>query len=779
MRLFTALAFAGLLAGPVKASSPYLATIYPRGARRGSELELRLYGGNLQKIVGLLLNRPGIEVLGVKDVQQNQARATVRIAEDCPLGQHEIRVHTEAGISNLRTFWVGTLPEITEKENNNRRESAQKIPLNVTVSGRVLQEDVDWFEIELEHPMRVNFEVQGVRLGDREFDPVLAIYDAQGEPLASVDDTPLGRMDPVCSLDFEKAGTYWIELREAAFGGNGGCHYRLHVGTFPRPLAMLPAGGRPGEELEVTLLGDGPPHREKIRLPASGRVYRFFATNEHGTAPTPLPMSVLDVPNFIEPDRGKDRRPIPIQWPVAINGVISRPGEVDRYRLQAKRGQSIEILAHARALRSPMDPVLYLRQVKGGSFSQYNDDSQGRPDCRLNFRIPADGAYDLTIYDQLRDGSPLHVYRIEITDPRGELITNVVPAGRYEDHAVAVPAGGRMAVRISTRGAAPGTELSFRNLPPGVTARSGTLQRGSNLVPVVFEAATDAGLASRRLDILARLAEQKEPRLTRYLQVAALVRVRNQQLYLWTLEETLPLAVTKESPFRLEVEPPEVPLIRGSPLRLKVRVHRDAGFNAPIRVRMLYNPPGVGAGQVTVPKNEGHLSLSANGNAPVRTWQCAVVGRYYANRTFREASSAMFALRVEEPWMTARLGKARAEQGQAVQLAVDLKKAKDFGGKVRAELLNLPPGATATSPIVDQETDRVTFDLKLAQNARPGRYRNLVLRLRMPSEQGDVVHHYRGGELRIDRPLRRKAKVAGKKPATKRPAKGTLKKPKT
>ena len=54
-----------------------------------------------------------------------------------------------------------------------------------------------------------------------------------------------------CSIVAPADGTYIVQVRESAYGGNGACQYRLHVGTFPRPTAVVPAGGKPGEEVEV------------------------------------------------------------------------------------------------------------------------------------------------------------------------------------------------------------------------------------------------------------------------------------------------------------------------------------------------------------------------------------------------------------------------------------------------------------------------------------------------------------------------------------------------
>ena len=45
-------------------------------------------------------------------------------------------------------------------------------------------------------------------------------------------------------------------MRDTSYGGARDIPYRLHIGSFPRPTAFYPAGGKAGEELEVTFRGD-------------------------------------------------------------------------------------------------------------------------------------------------------------------------------------------------------------------------------------------------------------------------------------------------------------------------------------------------------------------------------------------------------------------------------------------------------------------------------------------------------------------------------------------
>jgi len=86
-----------------------------------------------------------------------------------------------------------------------------------------------------------------MRLGRGVLDARLTVWDTNGLVLADVDDSWLAVQDPVISLVAPADGRYLVQVREAAYGGSGDAHYRLHIGAFPRPSAVYPPGGRRGQ----------------------------------------------------------------------------------------------------------------------------------------------------------------------------------------------------------------------------------------------------------------------------------------------------------------------------------------------------------------------------------------------------------------------------------------------------------------------------------------------------------------------------------------------------
>lgn len=739
-----------LLAGALAAAEPVVQAIAPRGGRRGTEVAVNFYGRRLGDVEELLCLRPGISLAKVEIRQDRSVRLRLRIAADCPLGEHPLRLRTRTGMSNLVTFHVGVLPEVGEKEPNDTLDKARPIPLGVTVNGVVRPEDEDWFRVEVSRSARVTFELVGMRLGGYPLDAVLSVHDARGALLARAEDSPLGILDPILTCTFEKAGSYFVRVRETAYGGHPTALYRLHVGTFPRPLGALPSGGRPGETIEVRWVGEAGAHREKVKLPArpSPVLARHFPADAHGTAPTPVLLRVADLPCVVETPGKVTVMPAP----GAAHGVLARPGEVDVFEFAAKKGRQLEIAVLARRLRSPLDPVVWVRAATGGGVLASNDDA-GHPDSRLRFRAPADGRYRLYVRDHLRRGGGEFFYRVEIAPPARAPRTRVAVPGRPQDECAIVPRGGRGATVLAVSNLAPGTRLSLAGLPAGVRATIPPVARGTPLVPVILQADANAGRAAAACTVQATRGDTVHE--AGFLQVVPLVRVRNNQVLYSTACRRLPVAVVDPAPFSIELESPTVPLVRGGPLGLRVKVRRAKGARHPVRVRLLWTPPGVGAGQITLrgDQDRGVLPLSAGARAAVGTWKIAVVGTAVVGGGRLEAASSLGDLRVEAPWVTASIGKARAEQGRTAELVVALSTAKTFEGEARAELLNLPRGVSTRAVTFGAGAKRLVFPLEFAASAPPCRHRSHVLRLRVPGPGGEVVHHFRGGEIRVDRPL--------------------------
>ena len=166
MRLSLALLLsaAAVVLSPLEASAadPNLSIILPRGGQRGTEQVFRFSGARLQDAEQILFYEPGFEVLEIKAADANNIDVKVKIAPDCAIGEHTAQVRTKSGISDYRTFFVGALAGVDEKEPNTDFAVPQAVELNVTVSGTVDNEDVDYYVVNATKGQRISVEVEGM-----------------------------------------------------------------------------------------------------------------------------------------------------------------------------------------------------------------------------------------------------------------------------------------------------------------------------------------------------------------------------------------------------------------------------------------------------------------------------------------------------------------------------------------------------------------------------------------------------------------------------------------
>jgi hypothetical protein len=766
--------FVCFVVSPAFGASPALGGVSPRGAQRGTEVELVLGGARLSDAQEVLFYSPGLQVTKLQVVNDGQVKATVKVAPDCRLGEHALRLRTASGLSELRTFWVGALPVVQEKEPNSDFAAPQPVPLNVTVHGVVDSEDVDYFVVECKKGHRLSAEVEGMRLGGAFFDPYVAILDGKRFELASSDDAPLLGQDAACSVVVPADGKYVIQVRESAYGGNGACAYRLHVGTFPRPLAVLPAGGKRGEEVEVRFLGDPTGElRQKVKVPPAGEgQFGAFAQDAGGVSPSPIPFRASDHGNVIEVEPNNTHQTATkAELPLALNGVISAPGDVDCFRFTAKKGQTFDVHCYARRLGSPLDPVMTLAVFGGGALVA-NDDAVG-PDSYFRWTAPEDKEYVLSVTDHLGKGGPTYFYRVEFTavEPLATVSIPKVALYSQERQSVAVPRGNRMATLVSVSRANFGGELALGAdaLPPGLTLHAEAMPANLDTVPVVFEAAPTARPAGRLTALTARHADPAQKVPSKFLQSVELVTGGPGQSVYWKHDvDRAAVAVTDEAPFRIQIVEPKAPLVQNGSMNLKVVAERKPGFTAPITIVPLFNPPGVNsATSATIAANQTETSLVVNAapNAQVRKWKTAVLGVATVGNGPVWVSSQLATIEVAPPFVAFAMERAAAEQGKTAEVFCKVQQNRPFAGAAKVTLVGLPPKVTAPVLEITKDTKELSFKVAVDKTSPPGQHRNLFCQVVVVENGEPVLHNVGGTELRIDVPLPPKVAAAPPKPA--------------
>jgi len=762
-----------VLCGEIFSASPSLGGIAPRGGQRGTEMVLSFNGARLGDAQEVLLYSPGFSVTKLQVVNDNQINATMKIAPDCRLGEHAMRLRTATGISELRTFWVGALPVVEEKEPNSDFATPQKVPLNVTVHGIIQSEDVDYFLVEAKKGQRLTAEIEGMRLANTLFDTYVAILDMKRFELATSDDAPLLGQDAMASIVVPADGTYVVQVRESAYGGNGACAYRLHIGTFPRPQAVVPAGGKRGEEVAVRFLGDpAGEFAQKVKLPATPiDKFGVFAQDATGISPSPMPFRVSEYGNVIEVEPNNTHpTATKAELPLALNGVISTPGDVDCFRFMAKKGQTFDVHCWARRLGSPLDPVMTLSYFNGGALVA-NDDAIG-PDSYFRFTAPDDKEYVLSITDHLGKGGPTYFYRVEFTPVQATATVSIPKVALYsqERQTIAVPRGNRMATLVNVRRENFGGELVLgaQELPAGMTMNAENMAANLDTVPVVFEAAAAAPLSGKLTALTARHVDPKQTIDSRFAQLVELVTGGPGQSVYWRRNSSrTALAVTAESPYSIRIVEPKVPLVQNGSMNLKIVAQRKAGFTAPITIYPLFNPPGVGsASSVTIAQGQTEtlMPMNAAGNAQVRKWKTAVLGVATVGNGPVWVSSQLATIEIAPPFVTFAMERAASEQGKNVEMFCKIQHSRPFAGAAKVRLVGLPNKVTTPEVEVTKDTKEIVFKVTVDKASPAGQHRNIFCQVVVTENGEPILHNVGGTELRIDVPLPPKVAVAPKPP---------------
>ncbi len=742
------------------AASPRLSLIMPRGIQRGVEHVLTFTGGQLGDAQEILFYEPGIQVRNSRP-KETRRQSTVAVDADCRLGEHLAQVRTASGLSDFRTFWVEALPTVAEKEPNTDFDAPQPIAMNVTVGGTIDNEDVDYYVVEATKGQRISAEVVAMRLGSAMFDPYVAILDSKRFELSAQDDTALALQDAFASIIAPADGPYIIEVRESAYAG--GSHYRLHVGTFPRPAVAFPAGGKVGELVDVRLLGlpDGE-LTQQVAVPAEPQPeFGIYAEDPHGIAPSPNLFRVVPFGNAFEQEPNNDvAEATAVELPLAFNGIIAEPGDVDCFKFAARQGEVYDVECYARRVRSPLDPVMNLYQADGKGLAG-NDDSRG-PDSYFRWTVAADGEYVVRVTDHLGSGGPNHVYRIEFTkvEPRLALgIPRVERYGQYRQQ-IFVARGNRYGTLVTASRSDFGGDLVLdpQGLPDGIQMVAPRMPANLNTMPVVFEATPDAPLAGRLIEFTARHADETQAIRGHFQNRADLVNAEpNQTVYYAADVDKLAVAVVEELPFSIEIVQPRVPLVRGGSMQLKVVATRQDGFDKAISVQFPFRPPGLGAANaVTIPagQNEVLYPLNANGNAAIGDWNVfALASADVGGAAW--ASSQMATLKIAEPYVTFEVQRASCEQGQIAQVYCKIQHHTPFAGTAQARLLGLPANVTATEPQLEftKDTSDLTFGLQTTAESPEGSHKTLFCEVTITEHDEPIVSHAGGTELQIDKPL--------------------------
>ncbi|HEX8296334.1 MAG TPA: hypothetical protein VF593_08540, partial [Chthoniobacteraceae bacterium] len=201
--------------------------------------------------------------------------------------------------------------------------------------------------------------------------------------------------------------------------------------------------------------------------------------------------------------------------------------------------------------------------------------------------------------------------------------------------------------------------------------------------------------------------------------------------------------------------PPKVPLLQAGSLNLKVIAERTGDFKGPISLALLYTPPGLGtAGTVQLKEgeNEGSVTISANGNAPLQKWQLCVVGSADFGKGGTWFSTQLVEIEVAAAYLGGKIARTFVDQGDSSTVTVKLEQKLPFEGKAKLQLLGLPPNTTAEPQEVSKDDAEVKFTVKAEKGAPAGQHKQLFCQFSLTRDGEQMTSSFgNGGILRIDK----------------------------
>lgn len=489
-------------AAPVIAGAPAVDYLFPSGGKQGTTFKLEI-GSKAGSKLSPWPAEAWIDCKGVEFVAEKTAgQFTVKIADDAPLGLHEVRIHNADGVSFPRLFEVGRHPELIEKEPNDELKAAQAVEkLPAVVNGRLEKSgDVDMFAVNLKPGKSLVAELLCRRLG-APCDPAIRLTDSNGVTVAFNHDT-FG-LDPLLAYEPPKEGRYYLQVfgfayppaSEARFTGGKSTVYRLHLTDGPYVRAGLPNSLAPDQKSLIPIGWNlnGPRLADSSSIDLNEANCRL-----DGTYRTLLLPSIDNEPRFATAAMPGIAAPTKsdgtLNLPLCIDGRLTKSGAADRYSFDGKAKQTYTLTLQGPSCNSPIDPMVAVTDEKGTEIAR---DTGMAADIRLNFTAKRNGRLTVHVSDFKKGAGLEYLYRLEVDAQRSEYIARVdAPSYTLQNGKTT-----KVQVTVTMFGKPQSIKLEAVDLPAGVTADGPSLAK-AGVATLTLKAADDALQVSQPFRII-------------------------------------------------------------------------------------------------------------------------------------------------------------------------------------------------------------------------------------------------------------------------------------
>ena len=653
---------------------PQVTHAMPAAVAIGSRSEVEIFAspGNLGNTRQVVFQGEGLsaEVLPTDPkVKPKPGAVRLKVTVDAKAapGPREFRMVTTEGVSTVGQLLVVDAPVQLESPGvHGTPDKAHPLKVGTVVCGQVaVREEVDAYRIDLRSGQEVTFAVTSFRFFFKRhnqtapIDPVLTLLDSTGREVAGADDVALA--DPILRFVCTKAGTYTLIVRDVDYAGMTNAPYILEAREGPwvrvpsvaaAPLAAtstlagngwgIPSGPLPCDGL-------GPVSAPCISL---ARFHVPDGPSARWTNPVAVWRTGLNIVS--------EQSANPIKPGVCVVGRLAKPGEIDIYKIELAKGQSISAQVHSRKLGTPLDAHLSIIGSAGKPVASNDDASTSSKDSGLTYTATTAGTYEIRLRDLLGRGGDDFVYALEI-----DAVTPGFTVTCDDDKAGVLPGGAApWFVRVTRTGGFTGpVVVRAEGLAPGLFAEPCTIQGNQKDGLILLRAKPGAVPAASAV----RLIATGEGALPKTVAVTPLTDLtmpgggRNT----WPVNLQVAAITPHGDIDNVSITPATIRLKPGQSQTLNVSVKRASRYTGRISLDMKLQHLGAQFGNplpmgVTVDENASKLVLSETGtsgtivlkaaaDAPACTTTLAVHANVSISFTIKRAySSAPFILTVEK-----------------------------------------------------------------------------------------------------------------------------------
>ena len=516
--------------------SASLESVYPPSATRGVQTELTIKGKYLENALVLQFSDPSLKAAPKKDENGEVVPNvfTLDVPKGLALGRYSVAVGGgKFGLSNEKSFVVNDLPELSLSELAESMDSAKEIELGYTVIGFPKASRYGWMRVKLKAGQKIVIESEGSHI-DSKFSPCLAVFDQSGRKLKS------STRSDVLIFEPKSEAEYFLRVHDFLFRGGEPFLCRISVTTRPRirfvdpPLVRVGTpqkmvvygwnlpGGQPAglkdsgmdslerKEVNLTLKSEKEildPLQTRNPLEATQRRHDFSLSSPVGQS---LPFSLFVCLDEWTTEQPESEEVVNLSPPSEFLGSFFPARDRDRFRFEAKKGDSFKMEIHCERLGFPSHAYLLVEQV-----TKKDDGSETRKmvaqssktdhpstddflhlssrDPSMRFTAPADGTFEILAYDMFRASeNPFKSYHLSIRreSPDFDLIAHpfLSPPVSANDSPVYVKSptlrtGETLAVRLTIDrkdGFDGEVKLEFKGLPTGIDYFPKSIPAGLN-----------------------------------------------------------------------------------------------------------------------------------------------------------------------------------------------------------------------------------------------------------------------------------------------------------